>query len=532
MIAAAPASAQAPPELEPVQLERLVREGRCAAALPELERARRSRPRDPAPMLLSGRCRIDRAEYAEATTVLEAAAELAPHDAEIQLELGIARYHAGETAGAREALEAAAPALAGTAATWHLYRGLVHLAERESLAAAGALQQARLLDAAAVEPMASYYAGLAWAAAGERAAARAALARVVAEWPGTSWATEAARIDARLSRRISRWWGTLTLGGERDDNAILLGDASLQPNQISGKGDERLVWNVELGAELFRNAGWAAGALVAYGGNLHRDIDEYDTHYPSFSGWLDRRVGESDIARFQYDIAFAWVDKDSFNLTQRWGLSFFRNWERAGTTALYGQFYRTNYLITNRNIVDADENGDCGGFEFCSPAGTNESSALNRDANGLTFGVEHSLILGWLGGIALRVGYEYDRYSARGTEYSYQSHRIEGGVRAPLPYRLALDVSASYAYRPYRHPTILPDKGQVADAIAAMGPYELDSNRRRERTTAVDAVLERSLTDRMTASFAYRYRINQSTADLYSYNRHVFGVYVTVAIGN
>src|SRR4029450_8517706 len=100
--------------------------------------------------------------------------------------------------------------------------------------AALALERARGEGGDALEPMASYYAGGAWARASERGRARAALARVVAPFPATDWARQAQAALAGLEARRP-YWASLRAGYEYDDNVVLLGNGVALPREISSQ---------------------------------------------------------------------------------------------------------------------------------------------------------------------------------------------------------------------------------------------------------------------------------------------------------
>ncbi len=87
-----------------------------------------------------------------------------------------------------------------------------------------------------------------------------------------------------------------------------------------------------------------------------------------------------------------------------------------------------------------------------------------------------------------------------------------------LPYEFSIDLSASFEYRPYRNPSTFDE----------VSPGVFDSSDRSETTWLFESVLERPLTKLVTGSIRYSYLDNNSNVDVYDYDRHIIGVYVTI----
>jgi tetratricopeptide (TPR) repeat protein len=524
---AAPAGAQ-PPAPDGETARRLAREGRCEAALPELERASRAAPADVDLALLSGECEIRLGRYADAAENLGAALERAPGRGDVALQLAVARYHLGDLAGASSAL-AAADAAGAAGAELELYRGILMLQRSESpRAAAAALERARSAGGLAVEPVASYYAGLAFARADDRERARASLERVAREWPGTEWAREAERSLAGLEDARRPRWLSLRAGYEYDDNVVLLGSGVQLPSEISSQRDERAAWLLQAGSELFRSGPWSGGAALAYEGWIHGDLSQFDLHYPSFVGWLDRQLAEGTSVRFAADADYAWVDNEPFYTSHGVGLSLFQRFGRAGTSELGGRFWRQNYLFPNFDVPDGP--GDPGALcldeddVVCGPAGLDESRARNRDGTGFTLGLLHTLPL--LERASLRAGYRYHHFGARGREYSYNAHELLAEAAVRLPARFELRLAASWADQPFRHASTFPDP----DELVAGREYPLSGSRRDDWFLDAELTLARPITRHLTLSGSWRYQRSRSNVEVFDYRRHVLGLYVTASL--
>jgi tetratricopeptide (TPR) repeat protein len=506
---------------------RLALEGRCAAALPELERARQAAPGDVELPLLTGECAIRAGRYEEAVRALEDARTLAPERADAALQLAVARYHLGDFAGADEALRAA-EARGATGAEVDLYRGLLLLRADSPRAAALALERARSSGGEAVEPVASYYAGLAWARAEDRDAARAALRRVVEGWPGSDWAREAERALAGLAGAKPRIWASLRAGYEYDDNVVLLGNGVALPSEISSQRDQRAAWLLQAGGELLRRGPWSAGAALAYEGWAEATLSEFDLQYPSLVAWLDRQIDESKTLRLTADTDYAWVDADPFYTSEGVGLSLFERFGRYGTSEIAARFWHQNYLYPNTDVPDGPGVVGAPCLDpadlVCGPPGLDESRQRNRDGSGFSLGWVHSLALGERA--QLRFGYSYYHFGARGLEYSYNAHQVltDLGVRLPAGFELRL--AASWTDQPFRHPSTFPP----TTGLVAGREYGLPGNRRSDSLLDTEVSLARPLTRHLTLSGSWRYQRNWSNVDVFDYSRNVLGAYLTVSL--
>jgi len=526
-LAASLAGAAAAAERE--EALRLAAEGRCDAAEPLLESLTDARPADALIRAELGRCRIRSGDYAGAAESLEAARALDPALTDLDLDLAVARYHQGDLAAARQAL-ARASATGSRRAELPLYEGLLALQRAEDRSAAESLERARQLDANVVEPVASYYGGLAWLRAGDRDRARVALERVILEWPDTAWQEQAERALERLEEEPSDRWALLTVGFEWDDNVVLQGNGVALPREIRSQRDKRGVWALDLGAELWRSEPWSVGAGFVYAGSAYNDLNEFNTHAPAAFLWLDRRLTPRTTLRLEGAFSYAWVDSAPFVLSQRGRLSLFHHWDRAGETLVYADFRRDDYRFSNEDVSDGPgqtlapclDPGDI----LCAPPGTNEERARNRDGSGWILAVEQRVpVAAWR--TQLLAGYRYHRYSARGREYSFQAHEFVAGARVGLPFQITLDATARWTYRPYRNPTTFPDP----DGLFFNREYGLSGTSRREEELRTDLVLERRLSDLILLSARWSYTNNRSTADVFDYDRHAIGAYLTFGFG-
>lgn len=473
-----------------LRAEQLAADDDCEQALEVLERARAVDASDARAWRLAGRCQLRLQRYGAAADSLARAAEIDPRLEDVAGLRGIALYHTGDLEGARAALERARDRGEGDPAEIDLYTGLVLLQQARVREAAVALERARRAAPGRVDPVASYYAGLAWRAADERERAEEALRRVTDEHEGTPWAREAERALERRRTRGGRPWALVRVGLEYDDNVVLRGDDVELPGEISDEEDGRAVWYGEGGAELFRRGPWSGGLFGSYYGSAHFDLDQFDTHRPTVGGWVDRELGRHSRARLRADVGYAWVDYDDFLFDQRAELSFLHDWGDAGETELFVGQELDNFFL---HLPDA-------------------TAELNRDGLGVGTGVRH--YLGLLDGdLVLRGGYRFQRFRAESTEYDFDAHRVSLGATAVLPLSLTWEVEGRYTWQPFEGHSILE---------ADPGSDERTDQRWEAATT-----LRLDLTESWAVSAAYSYVDVDSTVGPFDYDRHIVGGYLT-----
>jgi len=392
-------------------------DGRCEEAIALARQAYVDGRYDARIGLVAGRCQVRLRRYPQALATLDEAKVLPPQLAEIDLYRGIALYHLDDLEAARHALGSVADAL-GENPLLDLYTGMLKLQEDRAREAALLLERARRADARAVEPVASYYAFLAWRSLDEDARAEAALERVRQIDPDGPWVAEAERILTRrhLSSRPDVW-ASLRAGMEYDTNVVLRGSGVGLPGDISDDSDWRGVWAADGGIELLRTELWSAGFLAAYTGAAHIDLSEFNYHFPTASAWIDRELGSDTTARLRYDFGYAWVDEDPFVMTNDWTATVHHRWEEAGRTKLAVVPFLRDYKY---DLV-------------LPPANDDLRDDLDRSGVGVDVELEHRYGTG-LGDLEVRGGYVYTHYSSEGIEYDFDGHGFALGLNSSLPF--------------------------------------------------------------------------------------------------
>ncbi len=484
---------------------RLVRDRRCDAAIPALEDALRRDPGDARLALLAGECQIRLRRYPDALRSLETAKRIDPGLADVDLYLGITRYHLGDVVAAERDLESARETSPGRAEV-DLYLGMVRLQRGEPAAAAEALERARRANPAAVEPVASYYEGLAWNAAGDPSRGREALLRVRDESPGTDWADAAARIlEGGPGWGPRKSFGEMMVGTEWDTNVTLAGN-DITPGDISGRRDLRTVWSALGGTEVYRGESYAVGALASYYGSAQTQLYQYDLQYPGASLWVDRRIDPDTTFRFQSEFNYAWYGYEPYVVLGGLNPQLFRSWGDWGLTWFYAKFYGGDYFFD----AETDPN------DLFTP-GLDEGAARDRDGWGNTSGFLHTATIEPLD-VEVRGGFNYYYYWSVGREWRYDAYEpLILGFTKPLVWDVVLDGQASFLYRTFENPSTYNSQGGLAG---------ID---RRDNVWQFEVKLERPVTPWLVASARYYYLDHGSNTAAFNYRRQIWGGYLTVS---
>lgn len=519
-----------------IRAQSLAVEGSCEEALPLLAQARQADPRGTDASLLAGECLIRLERFDEAVEALEEARRRDDSLVIAELRLAMAHYHAGSFGSAERILDAGSLHLVGRP-EFHLYRGLLRLRRDEAQSAARELETARRAGPEKVEPAASYYAGVAWAAAGDLDRAERAFERVREEAPESAWAERATNAQGRAHAfRRSNLWLEITTGLEYDDNVVLRADPVALPDGLPSQRDARAVFEVEAGSEFFDDGPWSAGTMLSYRGHTHQDLGEFDLFYPAWTLWLDRRLAEGTTGRLRYDVAYAGYDGDPFLFSQSLTPTIFQEWSDGSLTRFFGRYSRLHYLSSSYDVAGAPPGSSPGDLcdpnaadpppastPACGPAGLDESSARDQSGDGITLGAEHRLPLGFAS-TELRGGYSFHHFGARGSEYSFNAHELSLGSLSQLPFDLSLDTLVSYTFRPYRHASTFADPRHLQPGRQ----YALDGRPRRDDSWRFAVELQRPISQRLMASLRYQYTRNDSNVAVFDYDRQILGAYLTV----
>lgn len=489
-------------DLQILRAQRVAEAGDCEVAIGVLGALSDTSARA---AFLRGKCEIRLARYEAAADSLERARSLDSRERGVNLQLGIAHYHLEQFGRARESFDRARP-VGRDVAVFDFYTGLLLLREEEPRSAALAFERAGRAGPDLVEPVASYYAALAWQNLEEGAELEAALARVLEHEPEGPWAEEARRLleDEKARQRqlsgLSRW-ASVRAGMEYDTNVILRGAGVTLPENVSDEKDWRGVWGGTAGAELFRSENWSGGAALAYTGTAHTDLSDFDVQYPAATLWIDRALGERASARLRADSGYAWVDNKPYVFGNSLTGELFYDWQRLGlTTCSLGGGYN-NFMYSIKAFIDPDL-----GFG---------RSDLDQDGGRLRGGCSHEYGFS-VADAAVWAGYHPSRTWSDGREYDHWAQEVELGGRIELLLAIRLEVIGRYVRRDY-------DKASIfAQPTGGLGSDHEDDQ------LSIEVVAEREFFGRYVVSGRYRYIDNDSNTKAYDYDRHIVGAYVEV----
>jgi hypothetical protein len=244
--------------------------------------------------------------------------------------------------------------------------------------------------------------------------------------------------------------------------------------------------------------------------------------------WLDRRIAEATVARFTYDVGYAWIDAEPFAFTQELGSSIYHDFGEAGVSQLFANFYKANYLYSRTNVQNGP--GAVGApcadpTQVCGPAGLDEAEERNRDGWGLAAGIEHTLPVPSIE-TNFYAGASYLRSITRGSEYTFQGVGTWIGTETALPFESFLRLQIGYAYLPFRHPSTYPAPNAPGQTVPT-SQYPLSGVDRRDERWSYQVELEKYLTPALSASLRWSYLNQNSNVRVFSYDREITGVYVT-----
>jgi len=488
--------------------------------------------------LLAGQCQIQAGLYLEALTNLDrvrGARDLSSQQVgDVDLYRGVALYHLERFAEAVAALDSAR-GLTGEEAQLQLYTGLLLLREGDNDRAAPALESASRLEPRLTEPVASYYAGLAWQGAAERQRARDAFQRVVDLDGDGPWGKEAEKLLD--STELFPYFMRGRVGIEYDDNVLLRGsvtETGAATLDTAGQRDWRGVWEIDGGVQLWQSDDGftSAGVTAGYSGNAHTDLVGLNTHFLRAGGYLARRLGPQTVAQARYQYGHAFVLNNDDYLQEHYGeLSITRSWQKAGTTTLLASVVSDDLRFRNFAVLDGigtPGNAPCGGAAApCSPPGIDERNARDRDGLGYGAAMEHRYLVPVpqaldqvLEQIELDGSYRFLFYDSEGSEWEHFSHRFAAQAVLELPLDVSVRTAASYEHRDFDNPSTFPD------AEAADTEYGLSSSDRNEHEFVIEGEIEKDITENWSVSALYQFLTNDSNRDAYNYDRHIVGGYI------
>lgn len=491
--------------------------------------------------LLAGQCRIRQGLYPEALADLDRVRGAGDLDREqvgdVELYRAVALYHLERYTEAAAALDSAV-GLTGEEAQLALYRGLIALRSGDNDRAAPSLEAAARLAPAMTEPVASYYAGLAWQGASERTKAREAFQRVIALDGDGPWGREARKLLD--SNKLYPYYVNGRVGMEYDDNVLLRGGVTQFAPGLSrplelhteGEKDWRGVWEIDGGVELWREDDWSAGVTAGYSGNAHFDLGDFNIHYPTIGAYVAHRFDSATTGQVRYQFGHAWIDQDPFMQTHIAEVGLQHTWEKAGVSVFVADVLWDDMRYQPMDIQDGPGTpglGPCSPDPTlpCGPPGLSEAKERDRDGLGLGTAVEHRYLVPLRGladealeSLEVGGGYRFRYFDSEGEEWEHIAHVLTAAIVFEFPMDFSLATRASYEYRDFEHASTFPDKEVINEQ------YVLDKDDREEHEVRLEAEIEKGLTNNLSVSARWSYLENESNRRVYDYTRHIVGGYL------
>jgi tetratricopeptide (TPR) repeat protein len=516
-------------------------EGRCADALERLVGIEGFESRA---HLMAAECEIRESRYAEALAQLDpivGANDLSrAQQGDVELYRGVSLYHLERFTEASSALDKARGATRHEAQL-NLYIGLLALRAGDNDRAAPALERAARLSPMLTEPVASYYAGLAWQQSAERKKARAAFQRVIDIDGDGPWGLEAARLLE--TTEIFPYYVRVSAGIEYDDNVILRGGVTQFAADSSsvidrGQKDWRGVWAMDAGVQLFQVGKWSGGVTASYAGDAYFELTEFDSHFPTIGDYVAYQVDPDTLVQGRYQYGYGWVDEKSFISSHTAEISMTHTWERAGTTVVLADAASDDLRyqiepVPNGNPPPPPAGGPgstCPGGPFatgCAPAGLNSGHERDRDGWGVGGAINHRYLVPVppvvdeiFESIEVGGGYRFLYFDSQGDEWKHMSHIGSLAMDLEFPFDISLGTLVSYEYRDFSNPSTYPD------AEIANQEYALSSQDRQEHVLVYSAEIEKDLNEYFSVSTRWTYTDNESNRRVYDYSNHIVGAYV------
>ncbi len=355
----------------------------------------------------------------------------------------------------------------------------------------------------------------------QRETTAAAAYRAALDWPvGDSAGADAAK-----------WWLSGSAGIEFDSDVVLFTNAIGPPDEIDERDHAGGVWFVEGGAELFDSGRFSGGLLGSYWGTAYSDLNGFDTNFPTIGSWVDLATTDATELRLRYDFGYAWVDGDGYAESHHVKPSFFIDWDTAGDSEISVEYYYYDFDKTEPNVPIADGTGAPGMCSTppstlpCGPDSRADGARKDRTGWGFTFGGEHRKELAF-NNTQVRGGYFYEHYIPDGAEFHNQSHQLWIGARTSLPLGFTLDGETSLMYQSTRNKSAYPDPDQLAPNVQ----YGLQDIRRHDVVWKISTLLGRQIAPGVSASLEYAYTHRGSNYEVFDYNLHRLGAYLTVQL--
>ncbi len=490
-----------------------------------LAEARELNPQDARGLYYLGLTQLALKDPIEAVTALEAARELQPTDPTIGYQLGIAYFTAGQYDEATPLLEQAYQADPSSENLGY-YVGLSRYRQKNYEQAVEAFNATKTTDSN-LQQLTTFYRGLALGVLGLSDEASAELRQLEQTDGGLPFSGPALQIQQAIAARrgideAKRLTLQISAGGFYNDNVAVNPRSDMTPdpgtNALLGSLRDRKTKSPGFIGSLVGNyAFYREGpfeATVNYAFlqtlNFKDDLDEFNiqSHLPSVSGFYRGLFGNVPFQiGVQYTYNYIFLEDAGFTSSHSPTL----------TVSVVPPSFSVPGLGTVGNLTSAIGRWQKKDF-FREPANTDfRFTSEQRDAYNNLFGIVHAFRFAQDKHI-VRVGYQYDNESAKGTAFSYRGHRLQAGVQSTLPFGgLIVRYDYDVHRRDYKNSQTLfrDDNGQFS--------------RRDDTQQTHTAQLVYPFSEHWSVTAQYQHVFNNSDVPLYAYKQNVFTGLVTWA---
>ncbi len=513
--ATAPAQAPKSEELQAaVFVDRAVLaygEKRYAEALKETEQALRLHPDSVEALYYQGLVYLALDRPGDALVALERARSLAPSDADVAFQLG-ALYFSQKQYDKAEPLLRQAHQLEPRRPNIGYYLGFIEYRKKNYREALALLRANQPSDDNFAQ-LASFYAGLSYAALGFPGEARAQIDQSMRLQPASPLVAPAQRfgeILQRTEKEEALFRGDIRFGIYYDTNVPVVPGPStdvtvqaIRQDSRRRKSEGELI-NVNLAYTWLKNPDWQGDVFYRLLQTYNNHLTQFNTqsHTPTVN-IANRGTMPSAFGELAYDagaqVAYDYIALGNAPFVHRGIVTpyFTVAEDSSNLTTLQARFQLKDFA-DDRKVVGKEV----------------------RDARNYMIGPSH-VVLFEEGRHSIRLGYQYDLETAEGRNWSYRGNRLLAGAQLTLPkdwgdfgdIRLRYDLDIHWRQHKYHH-SLLPATAPGTVKRRDWQPTHLVS-------VSKDFMCERSGGCALGAAIEYLYDKTNSNLAPFDYTRHV-----------
>jgi Tfp pilus assembly protein PilF len=433
---------------------------------------------------------------------LQKARALAPGDGDVQFQLAVAHF----TLQQYDLAEPIFRQLYGRDSKRHnlgYYLGFLEY-RKQNYREALRLFRANVPSDESFSQLNRFYAGLCLSALGMAGAARAEIEEAIRSQPVSALAGPAERFRDVLGK-AAKTERTFNLDAKvglfYDDNVTVIPDAGLDPTLVAAREAKHRSFG-EMGYVRFeylplRTPDWEGVLGGSMLGTLNNQVVHYNIKSPGVFAGLSYKSalgGKPLVGNLMLQYDYTSLDDRQYSNRFTFAPSLTVAWNETHQTQIQTRYQYKDYLSqANRLIVPEDD----------------------RDGDNVMAGLVHYVRFEG-DRHYVRVGYQFDFESTKGSNWEYNGNRLLAGFLYTLPwFDIKLRYDFDVHFRTYRHAhSYLPVAPSGSPSLA----YTVF---RRDYDINNVFVLSKELPYNVTLSLEYLWNRADSTLELFTYNRNV-----------